>query len=129
MVEDEIRDGDRIASLLRAEIEGLAEPPFDELMIQPPSDGDGGTAGEEPVTTQAFSVAYQGSPVFAVNSQPDRIYLEFRTVQAAARAAAEAEGLRVRPKATRPPATLIFVERAADLKGVIDVLRACLPPQ
>lgn len=129
MVQDEIRDGDRIASLLRAEIEGLADPPFDELAIQPPASRDEETAEDEPMTEPGFSVTYRDSPVFEVGIQPDRISLEFGTVQAEARAAAEAEGLRVRPKATRPPATLVFVERGADVKRVIDVLRACLPPQ
>ena len=134
MVEEEIRDGDRIADLLRAEIEGFAEPPFDDMAVVDgtanSTDHDASDAGESVPGQPRYSVTYRDDPLFEVVAQPDRIYLEFAAMQAqVADAAAEATRLRVRPKATHPPATLVVVERAADVKRVIDVLRASLPAQ
>ena len=125
MVEDEIRDGTRIAELLEAELSGFEEPPFDRLAIQDRSPEADPTEPE----AAAFSVAVDGELLFTVFLQPDRIFLEFASHQAAVAEAARDEGLRVRPRAAEPPATLLFVERGADVKRVIDVLRATLESQ
>lgn len=125
MVDPEIRDGDRIAELLAAEIEGFEDSPFDAMGVV--YSGETGTAADP--DGSVYTVTVDGETLFETMVQEDRIYLEFRRLQAEIADAAEAEGLRVRPKATRPPATLVFVERGADVKRVIDVLRECLPPQ
>jgi len=134
MVEEEIRNGDRIADLLHAEIEGFEQPPFDEMAVLETAADTKDSGVSDPAEAvrgvPRYSVTYRDDPLFEVVAQPDRIYLEFAAMQAqVADAAAEDARLRVRPKATHPPATLVFVERAADVKRVIDVLRACLPPQ
>ncbi|MDZ7850226.1 MAG: hypothetical protein U5K70_05245 [Halodesulfurarchaeum sp.] len=117
MVEEQIRDPDRIASLLRAELEGLADPPFDSLAVETRTESRG-------VGDPAFDVLAGEKLVFAATNQDDRLVLEFRRRPDAVLDAADAAGLPARPKATTPPATVLFVERAAAVKRVIDVLRA-----
>ncbi|MFP4530217.1 MAG: hypothetical protein ACLFNC_02890 [Halodesulfurarchaeum sp.] len=117
MVEEEIRDPDRIASLLRAELEGLADPPFDSVVVEDRS-------GAETLGEPAYAVVVGGKTVFEATKQEDRLVLEFRHWPEAVLDAAAAAGLPARPKATTPPATVVFVERAAAVKRVIDVLRA-----
>lgn len=132
MVDREITDGDRIASLLEAELQGFEDPPFDAIEIDELRERTVSIdeSGENPATTEpAYRVSRDGDPLFEVVVHPERIYLEFSRLQAEIRDAAEAAGLRVRPRATWPPATLVFVERGADVKRVIDVLRDCLLPQ
>jgi len=117
MVEDVIRDPDRIAALLRAELEGLEEPPFDQYTVQ-------STAETEQPGTPAFSVTSQGETVLKATKGPERLTLEIKSDPETVAIAAEEVGLRSRPKATQPPATVLFVDRAADVKRAIDVLRA-----
>lgn len=126
MVDDDIRDPDRIATLLRAELEGLSDPPFDSLSIVAPAGTDdaGESAGTDDAGEPVF-VALDGEDrVFEATKQDDRLVLEFKRRPDAVLDAAEAAGLPARPKATRPPGTVVFVERAAAVKRVIDVLRA-----
>ncbi|MFB6110466.1 MAG: hypothetical protein ABEJ60_06290 [Halodesulfurarchaeum sp.] len=118
MVEEEIHDADRIAALLRAEIEGLSDPPLDALTVQVPD-------AEPP----AFVVTDDAGPVFEATTQDDRVVLDFRREPAAVAASAREGGLPARPKATTPPGTVVFLERAAAVKRVIDVLRAALGSQ
>ncbi|MFW6385388.1 MAG: hypothetical protein ACOCY7_04555 [Halodesulfurarchaeum sp.] len=125
MVEEEIRDGDRIADLLAHELEGFEEPPFDSIRIVEPAVDDSDASGGD----VAFSVDYRDQRLCEIQIQPDRILLEFRMVPDSIVEAAQAVDLRVRPKATDPPSTLLFVERGADVKRVIDVLRESLPDQ
>ncbi|MEF8772502.1 hypothetical protein [Halodesulfurarchaeum sp.] len=117
MVEDELRDPQRIAELLRAEIEGFADPPFDSLAVE---SGDGSAANG----TEAFVIREGGQTVCSATKGADRLVLEFRHRPDAVADAADAAGLQTRPKATTPPATIVFVERAAAVKRVIDVFRA-----
>ncbi|MFB6085343.1 MAG: hypothetical protein ABEJ84_00835 [Halodesulfurarchaeum sp.] len=116
MVEEEIRDSDRIATLLRAELEGLAGPPFESLAVADRTE----TAD---LGDPAFDVRLGGKSVFTATKQDDRLVLEFSQQPDAVLDAAETAGLPARPKATHPPTTVIFVERAAAVKRVIDVLR------
>jgi hypothetical protein len=117
MVEDEIRDPQRIAELLRAEIEGLADPPFDSLAVE-------STAGLAGDGTEVFVLRDGDETVCSATKGADRLVLEFRHRPDAVAEAADAAGLQTRPKATTPPATIVFVERAAAVKRVIDVFRA-----
>ena len=116
MVEETITDPGRIASLLRAEIEGVTEPPFDSLSVEPSPGSETGTP--------AFTVlSADEEPLFTATHGPERLVLEFTGRPEAIASAADNAGLRARPKATTPPATVVFVERAAAVKRVIDVLR------
>lgn len=120
MVDREITDGRRIATLLRAEIEGLEEPPFDGMtVVEPREDGD----SEHP-DERSFDVEHDGETLASVFRQEDRIYLEFDGDLAAARERALDAGLRTRPKATKPPGLLVFVENGASVKRAVDVLAA-----
>ena len=56
--------------------------------------------------------------------QPDRARVEFVVAQDVAAATGDAEGLRVRPKAVRPPRTLVFVEDGAAVKRAVAVFEA-----
>ncbi|WP_380679127.1 hypothetical protein [Salinigranum sp. GCM10025319] len=55
---------------------------------------------------------------------PDRARVEFVVEQEVAAAAGDEEGLRVRPKAVRPPRTLVFVEDGAEVKRAVTVFEA-----
>ncbi len=116
MVEETITDPARIASLLRAEIEGHTDPPFDSMQVEP-------MAGEDP-GDPVFAIVADGEGLCTATHGPERLVLEWGWQPEAVAAAAEAAGLRARPKATTPPATIVFLERAAAVKRVIDVLRA-----
>ncbi|WP_435184636.1 hypothetical protein [Halobellus sp. EA9] len=121
MVEDRLTDGRRIAQFLASEVTGHDD--FDALAV---TDAD---PDVEPTPDGAFAYAIEpargdGDRVASVFVQPDRVRIEFaRAVEAAADAADEA-GLRVRPKAVRPPKTLVFVEDGAQVKRTLPVWRA-----
>ncbi|MFW6384080.1 MAG: hypothetical protein ACOCZC_01630 [Halodesulfurarchaeum sp.] len=114
MVEEAIRDPSRIAELLRAEIEGLSDPPFDSMTVRTAS-GDQGTP--------TFRVTGPEGTVLTATEGPERLAVEVRLDPETAATTAQELGLRARPKATHPPATVLLVERGADVKRVIDVLR------
>jgi hypothetical protein len=83
-------------------------------------DGAGSTDGddvESPDAAQALA---------SVFVQPDRVRLEFQERVDAAATAAEDTRLRVRPKATTPPRTLVFVESGAAVKDAADVVAAAV---
>lgn len=122
MVEDRVTDGVRIGELLASEIEGREDGPLGDLAVtnadpdvEPNVDG-----------ARAFDVEYEPADdrVATVNVHGDRIHLAVRTAQESAHEAAVAADLRTRPKATRPPQTLVFVESGAEVKRATDVLAA-----
>jgi ABC-type Fe3+-hydroxamate transport system substrate-binding protein len=115
MVEETITDPSRIAALLRAEIEGLTDPPFETMTVEAASGEPG---------TPTFRVTDAEGTVLTATEGPERLAVEVRRDPEAVAAAAQAVGLLSRPKATDPSATVLLVERAADVKRVIDVLRA-----
>lgn len=121
MVEDRLSDGRRIAELLSSELTGHggslaplavvdAEPE-----VEPTPDG-----------SFAYAVAADGVSLAELYVQPDRARVEFVVAPDAAAAAGEAAGLRTRPKAVRPPRTLVFVEDGAQVKRVLPVFEAVL---
>lgn len=120
MVEDELRDGIRIAQLVSSEITGHEDAPFDSLAVEN-SDLD-----VEPTVdgAQAFDITHDGNVLASVFVHPDRAHLELRSGLEDARYAAEERGLRVRPKAVEPPRLLVFVENGAEAKRVLGVLAA-----
>jgi hypothetical protein len=119
MVDTELSDGVRIAQLLASDLVGHegalsgvtvtdADPE-----VEPTADG-----------AEAYVVRDDGAPLATVFVHPGRVRIEFRERhEAVAEAAAEA-GLRVRPKATDPPRTLVFVESGAAVKRALAVVEA-----
>ncbi|WP_135828670.1 hypothetical protein [Halorussus halobius] len=126
MVEDRTTDGTRIAQLLSSEVSGREDSGLGALAVvnadpdaEPSEDGN-----------LAYEVGREregdSESLAEVYVHPDRVRVEFRErVDAAAEAAAEVE-LRVRPKAVRPPRTLVFVEDGAAVKRATDVFVAVL---
>ncbi len=80
--------------------------------------------------TLAFTVERPGSNEGGDRSlaesyvQPDRVRLEFTAVPDVAAEAATGAGLRVRPKAVRPPRTLAFVEDADKVSSATAVVES-----
>ncbi|OYR39766.1 hypothetical protein [Halorubrum sp. Hd13] len=153
MVADRLTDGVRIGQLLASEVSGnegrlrdlaLADADPD---VEPTTDGAlayrivrEGEAGGDGV----------GREVAEVYVHPDRVRVEFvggdadretdavdpsdapdssdpsdaPDIPGLAAAAADEAGLRVRPKAVRPPRTLVFVEDGAQVKRALPVLEA-----
>ncbi|WP_265112344.1 hypothetical protein [Halosolutus halophilus] len=129
MVEDRVTDGRRIGELLASELDGRDDGVLDRIAVvnadrdvEPTVDG-----------ARAYDVA-----VTRVEDEPDteteerlarvfvhddRTHLEFEAGQDVAVEAAEAVDLRVRPKATEPPKTLVFVESGAAVKRASDVVQ------
>ena len=126
MVADRLDDGVRIAQLLASEVtgnegrlRGLAVTDADPD-AEPTADGalayrivaETGTAGDD------------ATVVAEVYVQPDRARIEARAGPEAVATAAASAGLRTRPKATRPPRTLVFVEDGAGVKRALTPLTA-----
>jgi hypothetical protein len=118
MVEDRLTDGKRIAQLLASEVTGH-ERSLASLSVAD-SERDA-----EPTADGAFAYAIDrtGERVAEVYIHPDRARVEFLAAPEATAEAAEAEGLRTRPKAVRPPRTLVFVEDGAQVKRLLPALR------
>lgn len=120
MVDREITDGRRIATLLQAELEGLETPPFDAIAVT----NEDLDADTEPPDNRAFDVERAGEHLASVYLQSDRIYLDVDEGLAAAKERAVQADLRTRPKATTPPGLLVFVENGASVKRAVDVVAA-----
>ena len=120
MVERETTDGVRIAQLLSSEIHGHTRDALGRLAVV---DAD---TDVEPTEFGAFAYGVEGAGkrLADVYVHPDRAHVAFRVGLTAAVEVAKREGLRVRPKATKPPQTLVFVENGADVKRALAVLRA-----
>ena len=118
MVEDEIRDGRRIAELLASEVEGREDGALARIGLDVIDEDAEGT----PYGEHAYDVTIDGDVLTGVHVHEDRIHLEFRRGIEAAADAGESRDLRVRPKATDPPRTLVFVERGADVKRAVEVI-------
>lgn len=123
MVEERIEDGRRIAALLASEVDGRHDGPLDRLAVVDARDVDGPEHG-----AFAYGIDRDGERFADVYVHDDRARIEFREGVDAAVRAAEDAGLRVRPKAVRPPRTLVFVESGAAVKRAVDVLVAAARP-
>ncbi|SMO32752.1 hypothetical protein [Halorubrum cibi] len=80
-------------------------------------DETGATAGEDDGEKPS-----EGDALADVYVQPDRARIEFRRAPEAVADAAVEAGLRVRPKAVRPPRTLVFLEDGTDVKRALPAL-------
>lgn len=131
MVRDRLRDGRRIAQLLASEIEGDGGTLAELSVIDADRDVDPTIDG-----ALAYRVAIAGEPngetatadetIAEVYVHPDRIRVEFSVAPDRAAEAAGEAGLRVRPKAVRPPRTIVFVEDGAQVKWILPAFEAVL---
>ncbi|PHQ39773.1 hypothetical protein DJ69_04420 [Halorubrum persicum] len=135
MVDERLTDGVRIGQLLASEISGN-EGRLRDLAL---SDADP-DAEPTPDGALAYRVVRDGGSaadlVAEAYVQPDRLRVEFvggvgrddgsdaTDIPEVVADAAGGEGLRVRPKAVRPPRTLVFVENGAQVKRVLPVFEA-----
>jgi hypothetical protein len=122
MVEERTTDGKRIAQLLSSEVSGREDSGLAALTVANADPDVAGAADGE----LAYEIARGDGVVADVYVHEDRVRIEFREAVDAAAEAAEAADLRVRPKAVRPPRTLVFVEDGAEVKRATDVLVAVL---
>lgn len=123
MVEERFADGRRIAQLFASEIDGRDDGDLSGLAvvaadpdIEPTPDG-----------AFAYGIARAGERIADAHVHPERMHLELSAGLEGVVAAAEREGLRVRPKAVDPPKTLVFVESGAEVKRAVSVIEAALP--
>jgi hypothetical protein len=120
MVEDRVTDGERIAELLSSELHGREDGALARVaVVDPVEDVDPTVDGE-----LVYRVEADGETLASVHVHPERVHLAFATRQDAAAEAARDADIRVRPKATRPPETLMFVESGAAVKAAADVVAA-----
>ncbi|ELY54385.1 hypothetical protein C491_19509 [Natronococcus amylolyticus DSM 10524] len=122
MVEERTTDGRRIAELLASELDGREDGALEGVSVTDadrnvePS-ADGARAYDLVAGTEADRIA-------RVFVHPDRLRLEFERGQELAAETATNLELRVRPKASQPPKTLVFVESGAAVKRATDVVDA-----
>lgn len=148
MVEDRLTDGRRIAQLLASELTGAGdalvalsvtdadpdvEPTTDGALayrvracagVEGAPDAPDAPDDDDPDATDAPAVG--ATEIAAVYVHPDRVRVEFRVAPDVAAEAGQDQNLRVRPKAVRPPRTIVFVEDGAQVKWVLPVFEAVL---
>ncbi len=131
MVEERITDGRRIAELLASEVEGRAGALAGLSVVDATPDIEPTTDG-----ARAYDVVHRdadgndqsegsesgGTHVATVYVQPDRTRVEVHRTPERALSAAAQRALRGRPRASEPPAALVFVESGAQSKRAADVL-------
>jgi hypothetical protein len=146
MVEDRLADGRRIAELLASELDALgdalaavavcdadrdAQPTPDGayayrvVLGHGETDGEGeGGGGSHGNDGPDGDGTVEERELAVVFLHPDRARVEFVAGQEVAAVSSDDEGLRVRPKASRPPRTLVFVEDGAEVKRAVAVVEA-----
>ncbi|WP_323190724.1 hypothetical protein [Halostella sp. PRR32] len=138
MVEDSVADGRRIAELLASEVDGRVDGVLDALaVVNPDRSATGSPDGEraydvaravdgawDDARTQHAPDDSRSELLAEVYIHEDRARIEFRDGQDTAAETAEELELRVRPKAVRPPQTLVFVESGAEVKRAVDVVES-----
>lgn len=127
MVVDEVRDGRRIAQLLASEIRGHERGTLGRCAVVDVQDVEGTEFGE---FAYGVDLTLDGDEegedrrVADVFVHDDRARVEFRHGVETAVDAGRDAGLRVRPKASDPPRTVVFVESGVEAKRALAVLRA-----
>lgn len=114
MVEDRLTDGTRIAQLLASELTGAGDDLADVTVTDADPDVE-----PDPDGAFAYGVDVGDERLAEVSVQPDRALVEFLVAPDVAAEAGREADLRVRPKAVRPPRTLVFVEDGAQVKWVL----------
>jgi hypothetical protein len=128
MVDERLTDGVRIAQLLASEVEGGVgvldacritdadrdvEPTPDGALAYRIRTGDAAADTDDDLLAEVFV-------------HPDRARVEFLASPDRVAEAADADGLRVRPKAVRPPRTLVFLPDGASVKRLLSAVDAAL---
>ncbi|WP_313691130.1 hypothetical protein [Halorarum halobium] len=121
MVEERTTDGVRIAQLLASELTGGGGHLADVTV----ADADPDVA-PAPDGALAYRVrpGTDDEPLADAFVHPDRARVEFRVAPDVAAEEATEAGLRVRPKAVRPPRTVVFLEDGAEVKRVLPAFGA-----
>jgi methylphosphotriester-DNA--protein-cysteine methyltransferase len=112
---DDRADGNRLA---RTVADSFADAErFDALAV----DDEGAV---EPTADGAFAYAVESGETRLAEAfvHPDRAHVEFHAAPDEAATAATEAGLRVRPKAVRPPQTIVSVESQSDVEQALDVV-------
>lgn len=122
MVEARITDGRRIAELLASELDGREDGHLERLaVVDADTDVEPTADGTRAYDVERAETAEEPALFARVFVHDDRAHIEFQQGQAHAADVAEEIGLRVRPKATTPPKTLVFVEDGGEVKRASDV--------
>ena len=134
MVTDRLTDGVRIAQLLASEVSGNESRLRGLTVVDADPDVEATADGALAYRIARDAVGRGAAPdeggdgsdqpVAEVYVQPDRARIEAVAAPEAAATAARESDLRVRPKASRPPRTLVFVEDGAQVKRALAVLGA-----
>lgn len=139
MVEDRITDGRRIAELLASELDGREDGELERIAVtnadrdvEPTVEGTRaydiervhGTRDARRDAERSDGVERDGERIARAFVHPDRAHLELEVGQDAGLEAARERDLRVRPKATTPPRTIVFVESGAEVKRATAVVQA-----
>jgi len=123
MVEERVTDGRRIAELLASEVEGRAGALAALSVADADRDAEPSVDG-----TRVYGVVRSSgdteTEIARAFAQPDRVRLELSLAPERALADARERNLRARPRASEPPATLVFVESGAATKRAADLLGA-----
>ncbi|WP_436344094.1 hypothetical protein [Natronorubrum sp. FCH18a] len=120
MVEERITDGRRIAELLASELDGREDGTLESTRVTN-ADRDVESTADG---ARAYDVEFAAERLARVFVHEERARLEFETGQDVAAETADDLELRVRPKATEPPRTLVFVESGAAVKRATDIVQA-----
>ncbi|OVE83113.1 hypothetical protein [Natronolimnobius baerhuensis] len=140
MVEERITDGTRIAQLLSSELDGREDGGLESIAVtnadrdvEPTAEGaraydveylDADATDDSNADGDADDDEADSTRLARVYIHEDRARLEFEVGQEVAATAAEDLDLRVRPKASQPPRTLVFLEYGAAAKRGTDVVQA-----
>jgi hypothetical protein len=117
MVAHELDDGVRIAQLLASDLAGHG----DDLAAVTVTDADP-EVEPTPDGARAYTVRAADRPLATVFVHPERARIEFEAGRTAALDAAREADLRVRPRLTEPPRTVVFVENGAAVKRALAVV-------
>jgi len=127
MVVDSVTDGRRIAQLLASELRGHERGALGRCSVVDVRDVGGNEFGE---FAYGVDVAVREGDardrLADVYVHDDRARVEFVLGVEAAVDACREVGLRVRPTASDPPRTVVFVESGVEAKRVLAVFRAAV---
>lgn len=125
MVEDRITDGKRIAQLLSSELDGREDGTLERVAVtNADTDVEPTTEGARAYDLEVVTDESDGQRFARAFVHDDRARVEFEREQELAAEAGGDADLRVRPKASQPPRTLLFVESGAEVKRSTDVVEA-----
>jgi len=122
MVEERITDGRRIAQLLASELAGRAGALAGVSVVDADPEVEPTADGARAYDVVRDDADRGDDGVATVYVQPERARMEVTRAPERALAAASERELRARPRASRPPAALVFVESGAQSKRAADVV-------